>query len=61
MKLPEMKCRRCGNEVIRGLKPHRCRKRSSEVIFPGQQLNLEGCTCKTKAFAGRTAIYCRCE
>lgn len=61
MKLPEMKCQRCGNEVVRGLKPHRCRKRSVEIIIPGQQLNLEGCSCKVKTLEGRQYVYCRCE
>ena len=61
MKLPEMKCRRCGNEVVRGLKPHRCRKRSKEIIIPGQQFNLEGCACKVKTLEGRQYVYCRCE
>ncbi len=61
MKRPEVKCRRCGREVTRGLKPHRCRKTSTEVIPPGQQLNLEGCTCKTKTLDGRRYVYCRCE
>jgi hypothetical protein len=61
MERPDVKCRRCGNEVVRGLKPHRCRKRSVEVITPGQQNNLEGCSCKVKTLDGRRYIYCRCE
>ncbi len=61
MPLPERYCRRCGNEVVRGLKPHRCRKKRSEVIIPGQQLNTMGCACKTKTLEGRHYVYCRCE
>ncbi len=61
MPVPDRYCRRCGNEVVRGLKPHRCRKKRSEVISSGQQLNLEGCACKVKTLNGRTMIYCRCE
>ncbi len=60
MPVPDRYCRRCGREVVRGLKPHRCRRKRSEVIPPGQQLNLQGCTCKTKTLEGRHYVYCRC-
>ncbi len=54
-------CPRCGANIGMFTIRHRCRRKKSKVIPPGQQLNLEGCTCKVKTLDGRQYVYCRCE